>query len=261
MTWLHSAPLKLDTNTLSEDLKKYGVEVALGNVPGVSDAFSLGLNRNVGTTLEDVWGAGVDIVFPTAGERWEVLSDNANDTVAGGSGAQVALLVFLDTNYDQQSEIILLNGTTPVLSTSTNIFRPSSLITVASGSTGSNEGAIISRVAGGGATRNYIHPNFGISFDGHITIPRATTGLLTTCQVNAGRGDGIEFRLLTSIGAVTNFGVILYNNIFETATVTVLPVPITLTEKTDLIMRALNSGSGSNADCFAACQFLFIENE
>ncbi len=261
MTWKHSAPLKLDTNTLAADLKSFGVEVALGNIPRYSSEFVIGLNRNVGGTLEDVWGAGVNITLPTAGEQWEILSDDANDTF-GGSGSQLMVLVYLDTNYDSQSEVIVMDGTTPVLTVATDIFRPTVLLTVASGANTANVGTIISRVAGGGATRNYVHPDFGFSFDGHFTIPRATTGLMVFCQVNAGRGDGIEFRMRVNIGPNPgNFGIVQYNNIFENAVNTDLPIPVTFSEKTDLIMSALNSGAGGTADCFTVCQVVLVEDE
>lgn len=262
MTWTHSAPLKLDTNTLAIDLKDFYVEVALGNVPGHGDEFILGLNRNVGSTLEDVWGAGVNMVFPTAGEQWEILSDDADDTF-GGNGAQIVLLQYLDTNYDLQLEILVMNGTTPVTTVATNIFRPRVLLVIVSGSTNSNEGAIVSRIAGGAAgdERNYMHPNFGFSFDGRFTVENGTTALQVLCQVNAGRQDGIEFRLKVNIGTISNFGVIQFNNIFENVVNTKLPIPLVFAEQTDLVMGALNSGAGGTADCFAVCQLLVIENE
>ena len=228
--------------------------IALGLVAGYDTEFVIGLNRDVGANLEDVWGAGADIVFPTAGEQWEIVSDNANDTIAG-TGAQLLVLVYLDTNYDVQSEVIAMNGLGAVSTVATDIFRPRALLTIRSGSTGSNEGAIISRVAGGGATRNYIHPNFGFSFDGHFTVQAGATALMTFCQVNAGRTDGVEFRLRASIGPVPeNMAVIQYNNVFENVANTPLPVPLALGEKTDLVMGALNSGGGADADCFAVCQ-------
>ncbi len=255
MTWTHSAGVASNTTAQNNFLW----DVARGKVAGHSDEFLIGLNRNVGATLEDVWGAGEDITFPTSGEQWEILSDDANDTF-GGSGARVCVLLYLDDNYDDQQAVIVMNGTTPVVTTATNIFRPKVLLVVSSGASKANEGSITCRVAGGGAARNFVHPDFGFSFDGHMTIPRAKTGLMTFAQVNAGRNDGVEFRLRFSIGEVGNFGIVQYNNLFETVANTPLPVPIAFNEKTDIIMAALNSAGGSGADCFAVCQFVFIDN-
>ena len=238
----------------------FNYDIALGRIAGWSDEFIIGLNRNVGNVLEDVWGAGADIVFPTAGEQWEIVSDNANDTIAGGSGAQLAVLVYLDTNYDVQTEVIAMTGLVAAPTVATNIFRPRVLLIILSGSTGSNEGAIISRVVGGGATRNYIHPNFGFSFDGHFTVQRGVTALMTFCEVNAGRGDGIEFRLKTSFGAsFTNMAVIQYNNVFENVINTIPPVPLAIAERSDMVMGALNTAGGATADCFAVCQLVTVE--
>jgi hypothetical protein len=55
-------------------------------------------------------------------------------------------------------------------------------------------------------------------------------------------------------------GVIQYNNVFESAVTTTLPVPIQIDETTDMVMGALNSGVGADADCFAVCQMVIVEN-
>jgi len=245
----------------NDPLSQFGINVALGKIAGYNENFVLGLNRNVGSTLEDVWGAGSDLVYPVAGEQWEVVSDNVADDIAG-TGARVALLFALDTNYDPIVEQIIMDGTTPVETVATNLFRPDTLLIASSGSAGGNVGSITVRVQGGGNPRNFMHPGFGLSFDGHHTVPRGFTSLLQFCQVNAGRGDGIEFRLLVQIGAAPgNFAVIQYNNLFENSINTVFPVPIQIGEMTDMKMMALNSAGGATADCFVACGFLTIDND
>lgn len=54
------------------------------------------------------------------GTRLQVVSTNANDTVAG-TGMRKLKIVYLDSNLDRQIETLNLNGTTPVLTTATNI--------------------------------------------------------------------------------------------------------------------------------------------
>lgn len=239
---------------------QFGINVALGKISGYDENFVLGLNRDVGATLEDVWGAGSDLVYPVAGEQWEVVSDNVNDNIAG-TGARVAILFALDDNYDPVSEQIIMNGTTPVETVATNLFRPDTLLLVSSGSAGNNVGSITVRVQGDGNPRNFMHPGFGLSFDGHHTVPRGMTSLMQFCQVNAGRADGVEFRLFVRIGAVGNFVVLQYNNLFENSINTVFPVPISIGEFADIKMMALNSGGGADADCFVACGFITIDND
>jgi len=54
------------------------------------------------------------------GTRLQIVSNNANDT-AGGTGLRKLKITYLDANLDRQVEILTMNGTTPVLTTATNI--------------------------------------------------------------------------------------------------------------------------------------------
>ncbi len=93
-----------------------------GQRPGYEIVNKFGRNDDIdtGSVPEDVWhGGGVYTGFPTGSpETIEVLSANANDT-ADGSGARTVILQGLDSNGNELSEIVTLNGTTPVTTTNT----------------------------------------------------------------------------------------------------------------------------------------------
>lgn len=71
---------------------------------------------------------------PTAGETWEVVCENTNDTVAG-TGARVLLVTFMEeATRKYVNEIIALNGHTPVAFTSTDAYRFRSATVISWGS-------------------------------------------------------------------------------------------------------------------------------
>ena len=152
------------------------IEVASGNVPGKSLLGFVTRNPAVSTTFEDVWAEGGSLVYPTAAETWEIVSDNLNDS-ASGSGGRTGVLTSLDENLVRQFTPFVMNGTTPVVLSNTH-FRPESVVILTAGSSESNEGSIIVRPSGGGNTRNTILPDIGQSMDGHITVPANTTALV-----------------------------------------------------------------------------------
>ena len=230
-------------------------EVGLGNIPGFIVDFVFGLNRNVPNALADVWGAASDIVLPVVGEQWEIVSTSANDAF-GGTGANLCVITYLDTNYNVQAEVKVMNGLVAVPFVATDSFRPDKVFVISSGTVGSNDGDITVRVVGAGVPRNFMFANFSISLDGHFTVPDGNTALVRYCEVNAGRGSGIEFRLRRSIGPTNTFGVALFNDIFQNIIATDLPFGVRLTARTDVIMSAVNTAGGANNPCFAVCQMV-----
>ena len=56
------------------------------------------------------------LIYPTAGEQWEIFSDSANDTSAG-TGMRTVQVTYLDDNHVQQTENKTLNGTKPISKT------------------------------------------------------------------------------------------------------------------------------------------------
>lgn len=163
-------------------------EVAKGNIEGHSFVAIVARNPSVESSeFEDLWGGGElpvpekAMVFPTAPETWEIVSDNANDT-STGSGARTAVVLSLDENKLEQFQIVTLNGTTPVTLTGTH-FRADSVLMSTAGATGVNEGTIVLRVSGGGNARNIVLPGVGRSHDGQYTVPLDKDAYILTTQI------------------------------------------------------------------------------
>ena len=93
----------------------FNLDVSRGAVPGTTNVFVGGRNRSVPNNTEaSCWNIGG--LYPWS--AWDagagtlsLVSDNAADT------AITILLDGLDANYVQQTEVVTLNGTSPVVST------------------------------------------------------------------------------------------------------------------------------------------------
>ena len=144
------------------------VQVANGNVPGYS-LVAVQMEGEVGAVYEDLWGGSADMIYPVTDEVWEIVSDNANDTLLG-SGARTVQVISLDADKLTQIQVVEMDGITPVTLTGTHT-RPQSITVIDSGSTGWNEGKITLSATGSGYERNIILPEFATSFDCHFTVP------------------------------------------------------------------------------------------
>lgn len=101
-------------------------EVINGGIPiDVSRPIRIeGHNPNIGggNVWNDIWeGGALSIPEPSqSGQQLQILSSSASDT-SGGAGAETIRIEYLNTLNELTSEDIVLNGTTPVLTTDVNI--------------------------------------------------------------------------------------------------------------------------------------------
>jgi len=138
-----------------ENVTNFMLEVVKGNVPGHSAINKFGQNPAVATTGEDVWsGGGTYAFYPTTAQNMEILSDSANDTAAG-TGARTVQVFGLDENWEEATETVILNGTTPVALTNTYI-RMFRAVVLTAGSVETNDGNLIVRIVTVGTVAIYI---------------------------------------------------------------------------------------------------------
>lgn len=92
--------------------------VSLNLVPGVRRVVALGNNQDIDTSTspEDIVPAGGLYPWPTTAVTLRISSSSPEDASAG-TGARTVLISGLNNLYNEQSEVITLNGTTNVLST------------------------------------------------------------------------------------------------------------------------------------------------
>lgn len=232
------------------------IDVAKGKIQGHSIKTILMRNPDVSNTETDLWGGGGDMIFPTAAESWEIVSDNVNDTAAG-TGAQVVLIAYLDGQYNPQQIIVPLDGITPV-QLNDDHFRPDDVVVVASGSGRRNEGLLTVRVSGAGATRRTVQPTFSVSQDCHFTVPAGFTifSLKTVFAFPSGN-NGFSVGKFVLFGTNTEITTGRFP-FFQTIAEFDIEGQFAGPEKTDFFFTA--SSSPANADVNAVFVILVIDN-
>jgi len=137
------SPIPLPNNPMGD----FGLNIQRGAIPNLSAVHKFGRNPLIDKDagFEDLWnGGGKYTGFDaTAAEIVEVFSSSGSDTSAG-TGARTARLIGLGTGFVEQTEVITLNGTTPVNSTLSYI-RLDRVIVLTAGSLGHNSGSITGR--------------------------------------------------------------------------------------------------------------------
>ena len=161
----------------------YNLEVLQGNIPGHSMVAIIGFNDDaINTrvtispeiTLTDIDQSGLHAT-PTTVQ----VASTSSDDASGGDGLKAVGLLGLDSNGDVQSELIVLDGTTPVTSAGTysaiNGLRGLSLPGLEVGVLNENQGHLY--VGNGSFTGGT--PDDTIYFSGEIGHNRGTTAYYT----------------------------------------------------------------------------------
>ncbi len=164
----------------------------------------------------DVWEAGGAYAFQAAAVTLEILSASANDTAAG-TGARTFTIQGLDSNFNQISETITMNGVTPVATV--NQYRRVNFLTIASaGSGNTNAGDVTLRVSGAGATQALARAGYGFAKQAIYTVPAGFTFLVSDLLFEVGgfaANQGITF----SFTRIASSGLIVTTNEYPTSTI------------------------------------------
>jgi len=160
----------------------YFTEMALGRSPTRKIVHQFGANHLVSTSVVDIWIVSGIYVWLQAVVTLEAISDSTNDTLAG-TGARTIRLEGLDSNWDEISEEIEMNGTSATASTTQTFIRINSAYVVTCGTySDANDGIITIRTAGAGATHLTIHVDEGLgtgqSQAARFSVPRGKKALV-----------------------------------------------------------------------------------
>lgn len=245
------------STTLERRHEDFTFQVARGQIPGHRSVIVFGFNPDLDTAETTIWPTTGLMPHPTAALQMSVSSTNANDTSAG-TGARTVLIQGLDSNYNEISETVTLNGQTAVTTTQ-SFLRINYAIVMTAGSTKSAAGDIYfgtgTVTLGVPATvYNIIKFNYNNTITGHYTVPAGYTAYLVQGLFSSGQPGGssqIQGRLLTTgeagvrhTAAITTLNNGVADYAFE------YPVPIP--EKTDI--EATGIGTSNNN----ACSSMFI---
>lgn len=100
------------------------VEIARGRVEGARSIAVTGTLTTSGAVTDIMIFPGSTVkdpsVAPSGGVQMTLVSTSAQDSAAG-TGVRTLRFNYLDADLNPQSEIVTMNGTTPVLTTATNV--------------------------------------------------------------------------------------------------------------------------------------------
>lgn len=235
----------------------YGYDIAEGNIAGHTRFWELGYNGDVDDVRETLWPVGGDYVFPAAGQQMEVVSSSADDDSPGGIGALTVEVHYLDSNWEEQSEIITMAGVGVVTTTSTDIYRIQNFHVLTVGSSGYAAGDIDIRNLAD--TPIYGRIPAGTNYDRQAvwTVPAGMTAFITSWHIGIGNSLGNrygEFRLEATADMDGTYmaGLFrLFDLISEQdgAQEISYQIPLRLGEKTDIKISATSDSAAANALC------------
>lgn len=222
----------------------FGLNVARGQVPGMSGVFKAGFNPTfAGNAVESFWSHSE--LYPWS--AWNAGGTLSCASASVGDTGTLTIVGLNSTTWAEQTETITLSGTTPVVTTKSFI-RVNGIYY--NGST-TNAGEI--HLYRNGNTVGHIAAGAGISQGAQYTIPAGYTGYMMQGIANIGKGnDGTGTFVYRIYGQSfqTAMTFLLYQSTFSYT----FAVPLELPEKTDLDVQM----NASNANTPASCEFSMI---
>lgn len=176
----------------------YFLSAAMGSVKDATFSVFSASNADVDTGTEDLIPQGGFYTWLAAATNVEVVSSSAADAAAG-TGARTMRVVGLNYRRMPITEVVTLNGLTPVVLTQ-QYLRINNMMCLTAGSGAVNAGDIVARPQGGGATISEITPGYGRSQMGIFTVPADRMGFVVDTIFNLTSGtnnDQVSFQLLS----------------------------------------------------------------
>ncbi len=188
--------LKHIENKLRVSSMPYVYDVAEGNVPNHSSHSSFGRAFNVNQAEVELWEVGGAYKFPGAPMQMQVVSSSPGDA-PGGAGARQVKIYYLDASYIERTEIINLNGTTPVNTAAADILRINDFHVTDAGSSKCSAGNIDIRNLTGTEIYSRVSASRNASLQAIWTVPDGYTLYLTAWKCGAFQTQGgITFIML-----------------------------------------------------------------
>jgi len=249
--------------TIQGKHEPFELQVARGHIEGHKTLFKFGNISDVNGSLETIWSHGGLYVYPTAAIQMKVSSSSADDT-ASGSGARTVFVYGLDTDYNEITEIVTLDGQTEVL-TAQSFLRVSRAYVVTAGDGNTAAGTIYvgtGTVTAGVPATVYAEIALGENQTTMAvwTVPARHTLYMYRGFFSAASNNAAQYILGKFM--VRTVGGVFRNAADATANSNAIPyafeIPLAIPEKTDIEARAI-ALSGSNFFVTASFEGIYIE--
>lgn len=246
-------------------IEDFNLQVARGQIQGHKTLFKFGNNPDSNGDLETVWSQSSLYLYPTSATAMKVSSTSASDTAAG-TGARTIRVDGLNASYNEISEIVTLNGQTPVVTTNVfiRVFR-SFVITAGSANTAAGtiyvgDGVV---TAGVPATAYAVIPlGENQTLMALWTVPAGYTFYMSRGSFSAASNNTAQYVLGKFM--VRPFGGVFRNAADVTANSNLIQydfeVPLAIQEKSDIEARVI-ALAGTNFYITASFEGIYIKNE
>lgn len=221
-------------------IRSHDLEVSRGNIPGATAVFKFGFNDDVNGTEEAIWMAGGEYVFPTDVAILRATSDNAADA-STGTGARTITIEGLDTNYNEVSVDLTMNGLAAADTTQT-FTRVNRVFVKTVGTSGYNVGRITLVHQGAGTlVVAIISPEMAQTQQAVYTVPASKT--LYVDDINFTAAISLANKRAQVKAIVTDFGGAArtrYINVLQSSQlITKFEYPLPIGEKSDIVLTAV----------------------
>jgi hypothetical protein len=242
------------------------LQVARNQISFHKSNFKFGFNSDVDDSLETVWAQGGLYSYLASASVLKVSSSSTADTSAG-TGARTVELSGLDTNYDEISETVTLNGQTAV-NTTNEFLRINRMVIRSAGTGGQNAGVIY---AGTGTVTTGVPANkyatIAIGDNQTVmalwTVPRGYTAYLLQTDITVATTQNNKYCTVHLV-ARPNGEVFQIKDKFVKAESSVhqtYTIPLKFEGKTDIEVRAIGDSSGADIAISAGLDFIYIQND
>lgn len=240
---------------------KYEYEVALGRRQGATTWNKFGYNADIDIGTEVVAAFGGTFTPLSTASTLTIVSSSVNDD-DGGTGANSIVIYGVDENWVAQTEVVTLNGTTNVVTTTQWLGINRAAIYLA-GSGKANAGNITITATTGGYTQALIPTGEGTTQQAIYFIQENYTALADFLRINAEKTAGgtspkVRFKGWV-YSAVSNAKYLVFNELMDTAADNAYGLdpsqPFIIGEKSCLWFEATTDTN----DTFASVRFSLIE--
>lgn len=168
---------------------EFKYETARGKRQGFTTWNKYGYNSDIDTgAAETVWSVGGLLTRLTAASTLQIVSTSANDINTSGTGAWSIIIYGVNANFEAVTEVVNLNGTTPVVTT--NSYRGiNSMAIYLAGTSGQNAGNINATATTGGTTQGQIPIGEGSTQQAFFFTQANHSVLIDSLLINATRLD------------------------------------------------------------------------
>jgi hypothetical protein len=220
--------------------------ISAGKIPEHFFIHKFGYNGAVGTTEEIIWPPGNGYTYLAAAETLQVSSSDVDDDGdPADTGARTVTIEGLDSNWEEVSDTITMNGTSSV-ETSVSFLRVFRAYVATAGSSETNEGLISIKDNADTVTLAQIVAGRGQSQMAMWTVPAGHTLFITQLTASESNNKRVRVRLYFCNRATANQAFRLRDELVVNASDASrrYTIPLKFTEKTDIEIRGEEQASG-----------------